>query len=77
MSVSQQEYNAFKAILESTAASVAADIARLKDVADKASADAVAANGIIIELQKKLQPNILTSGAMVSRHTIRSCSVGG
>ena len=52
MSVSQQEYNAFKAILESTAAAVAVDIAKLKDVAEKASADAAVANGVILELQQ-------------------------
>jgi len=52
MSVSQQEFNAFKAALEATALTVTADIARLKEVADKADADAVAANGNIVELQQ-------------------------
>ena len=51
MDVSQAEYAAFKAEMASSAVAVAASIAKMEDFANKATAEALEAKTVMIELQ--------------------------
>ena len=52
MAVSQAEYAAFKAELATSAATVAASIAKMEEFATKSTAEAMEAKTVIMELQQ-------------------------